>query len=384
MIKKKTIAIVINTSWNIFNFRSGLLKALQKEGYKIVAIAPKDDYSEKLEALGFEYHNIDINNKGTNPVEDAKLVFAFRRLYKEINPDVILQYTIKPNIYGSMAAGMLGIPVISNISGLGTVFLNDSLSSKVARFLYKVALKVPKKVFYQNVHDRELFIDSGLVNAKKTDLLPGSGIDTERFKPSEDTAKDSQKPLQFLFIARLVKDKGIIEYVRAAKQISVQRSAFSVQEEQEVEFCILGAFYPGNPTAITEDEMKVWEEEGSVKYLGVSDDVKSFISEADCIVLPSYREGLSRVLLEAASMAKPIITTNVPGCREVVDDGINGYLCDVKDADSLAKQMEKMILLSREEREEMGERGRRKVIKEFDEKIVIGKYSEAISLILNV
>jgi glycosyltransferase involved in cell wall biosynthesis len=337
-MKNKTIAIVINTSWNIFNFRLGLLKALQQEGYRIVAIAPKDEYSEKLEALGFEYHNIDINNKGTNPLEDAKLVYAFYKLYKEIKPDVLLQYTIKPNIYGAMAAGMLGVPVISNISGLGTVFLNDSISSKVARLLYKLALKVPKKVFYQNAHDRELFINSNLVKVEKTDLLPGSGIDTEKFKPLVEKKKNTDV-LRFLFIARLVKDKGIEEFVRAAKQISVQRSAFSVQKEQGVEFCILGAFYPGNPTAITEDEMKMWEEEGSVKYLGVSDDVKSLISEADCIVLPSYREGLSRVLLEAASMAKSIVTTNVPGCREVVDDGVNGYLCDVKDADSLAEQM---------------------------------------------
>ncbi len=379
-MKNKTIAIVINTSWNIFNFRLGLLKALQDEGYRIVAIAPKDEYSEKLEALGFEYHNININNKGTNPLEDAKLVYAFYKLYKEIAPDVLLQYTIKPNIYGSMAAGMLGIPVISNISGLGTVFLNDDLSSKIARFLYKIALKVPEKVFYQNAHDRELFIDSNLVKEEKTDLLPGSGIDTEKFKPLEKN-KENTNVLRFLFIARLVKDKGIVEFVRAAKQISVQRSAFSIEEEREVEFYILGAFYPGNPTAITETEMKVWEEEGYVKYLGVSDDVKTLIAEADCIVLPSYREGLSRVLLEAASMAKPIITTNVPGCREVVDNGVNGYLCEVKDADSLAEQMEKMILLSDEVRSEMGRKGREKVMKEFDEKIVIRKYQEAISVI---
>jgi len=381
----KTIAIVINTSWNIYNFRLGLLHTLQDDGYKIVCIAPKDEYSEKLEALGFEYYNIDINNKGTNPLEDAKLVFAFYRLYKEIAPDVLLQYTIKPNIYGSMAAGILGIPVISNISGLGTVFLNDSISSKIARFLYKVALKVPKKVFYQNAHDRALFINSGLVKVEKTDLLPGSGIDTETFKPLEDPVKESQKPLQFLFIARLVKDKGLEEFVQAAQILSATGYGLGVTKEQEqknykkLEFCILGAFYPGNPSAISEDEMKVWEEEGSVKYLGVSDDVKSVIAEADCIVLPSYREGLSRVLLEAASMAKPIITTNVPGCREVVDDGINGYLCEVKDADSLAEQMEKMILLSEVERREMGRRGREKVMKEFDEKIVIGKYKEAIA-----
>lgn len=371
LMEKKTIAIVINTSWNIFNFRLGLLKALQEEGYKIVAIAPRDEYTEKLEALGFEYHNIDINNKGTNPLEDAKLVFAFYKLYKKIAPDVILQYTIKPNIYGSMAAGMLGIPVISNISGLGTVFLNDSLSSKVARFLYKVALKVPKKVFYQNAHDRELFVQSNLVKAEKTELLPGSGIDIEKYKPLKEK-QENNNTLRFLFIARLVKDKGLVEYVEAAKQIT----------RSSTEFAILGAFYLGNPTAIKENEMQKWEREGAIKYIGTSDDVMSVISEYDCIVLPSYREGLSRVLLEAASMAKPIITTSVPGCKEVVDDGVNGYLCEVKDADSLAEQMRKMLKLTYEERSEMGRRGREKVVKEFNEKIVIKKYEETIASIL--
>ena len=183
-----------------------------------------------------------------------------------------------------------------------------------------------------------------------------------------------------------MRDKGLDEFVQAAQTINNalstnHRSPITIHNKTE--FCILGAFYPGNPTAITEDEMKVWEEEGSVKYMGTSDDVKFVIEEADCIVLPSYREGLSRVLLEAASMAKPIITSNVPGCKEVVDDGVNGYLCEVKDVESLAEQMKKMILLSEDESQEMGRRGREKVIKEFDEKIVIERYLEAISLILH-
>ena len=378
---QKTIAIVINTSWNIFNFRLTLMKSLREKGYRVVAIAPRDKYSEKIEQEGFEYHNINMNNKGTNPVEDAKLVYAFYKLYKEIEPDVILQYTIKPNIYGSIAAGRLGIPVISTITGLGTVFLKDSFSSKLAKFLYKVALKVPKKVFYQNAHDRELFVESKLVKEEKTDLLHGSGIDTERFKPSE-TIKEKKETLQFLFIARLVKDKGIVEYVRAAEIVQNSDHQSLITNHPKIEFCILGPFYPGNPTAISEDQMKIWEEEGAVKYLGESDDVMSVINEADCIVLPSYREGLSRVLLEAASMAKPIITTDVPGCREVVDDGVNGYLCEVKDVDSLAMQMEKMLLLSDDERREMGRKGREKVMSEFDGQLVIRKYLDTIDELL--
>lgn len=368
----KTVAIVINTSWNIFNFRLGLLTALQQEGYRVVAIAPKDDYSEKLESLGFEYHNIDINNKGTNPIEDAKLVLAFYGLFKKVRPDVLLQYTIKPNIYGSMAAGMLGIPVISNISGLGTVFLNDGLSSKVARLLYKLSMKVPKKVFFQNSHDRDLFVTTNLIDIAKTDLLPGSGINTAKFAPSAEVKSGTM--LRFLFVARLVNDKGVREYEAAAKALK--------QKYDNVEFAILGAYYPGNPTAVTKEEMRQWEEEKIVTYLGTNDDVRSVMLQADCVVLPSYREGLSRVLLEAASLERPIVTTDVPGCKEVVDDGINGFLCKVKDADSLAEQMEKMILLSDEERRAMGKKGRVKVISEFDEQIVIDKYIKAIEAIL--
>jgi len=347
---------------------------LQQEGYRIVAIAPLDKYSAKLEELGIEYHDIKINNKGTSPVEDAKLVYALYRLYKKVSADVLLQYTIKPNIYGSMAAGMLGMPVISNISGLGTVFLNDKLSSKVARLLYKIALRVPKKVFYQNTHDRELFIDSNLVQEDKTDLLPGSGIDTDKFKPLAAITSEGNA-LQFLFIARLVRDKGLVEYVDAAR---ILKAIYP-----DAECAILGEYYPGNPTAITELDMHAWEAEGIIKYLGTSDDVKLVIAAADCIVLPSYREGLSRVLLEAGSMAKPIITTDVPGCKDVVDDGINGFLCDVKNAAALAKQMERMICLSNAERQAMGQRGRDKIINEFDEKIVIDKYISAIGDLLS-
>ncbi len=368
----KTVCIVINTSWNIYNFRLGLLKALQQEGYKIIAIAPKDDYSHRLVELGFEYHNININNKGANPVEDLKLIYDFYKLYKQIKPDIILHYTIKPNIYGSIAVAMADIPAISNISGLGTVFLNEYLSSKIARFLYKFALQFPKKVFFQNSDDKTLFTQRRLVKRSKTGLLPGSGIDTEAFKPVENSGSD--RPMQFLFIARLVKDKGIMEYVEAARIIR--------KKYPDIDFSILGAYYPENPTAITEEQMYKWEEEGIVVYIGKSDDVQSVIAKFDCIVLPSYREGLSRVLLEAASMAKPIITTDVPGCKDVVSDGLNGYLCKVKDSQDLAQKMEKMINLDKLERLRMGQKGREKIINQFDEKIVIEKYLAAIEEVL--
>lgn len=311
-----------------------------------------------------------MNNKGTNPYEDLKLMLAYLKLYQKLKPDVVLHYTVKPNVYGTLASAIIGIPTISNISGLGTVFLNDKLSFKVARVLYKLALRYPKKVFFQNPHDLELFVYKKLVSEAVVGLLPGSGIDTNKFMPIE-VKKEKDEPFVFLLIARLIKDKGIIEYIEAAKIIKTKFN--------NVKFQLLGSLYLGNPTAISKEEVEKWEYENIVEYIGYSDDVKNWISQSDCVVLPSYREGLSRVLLEAASMAKPIITTDTPGCKDVVDHEVTGYLCEVKNAQCLAAQMEKMLQLSHFERVKMGEKGRQKVIAEFSEEIVIRKYLEIIN-----
>lgn len=366
----KTIGIVINTSWHIYNFRTGLIKALQKMGYKVIAIAPKDVYSQKLVETDMDYFEIKMNNMGTNPLEDTKLTYAYYKLFKEIKPDILLLYTIKPNIYGSIAAKLLNIPVISSITGLGTVFLHDNVSSKVAKLLYKIALKIPRKVFFENPYDKNVFLDQGFVEKEKVVLIPGAGINTNEYSPIGQVKSDEKNQLSFLFIARLVKDKGLIEYIEA---IRLLRAKYP-----NIEFAILGPYYPGNPTAITKKEMDEWVEEGIVNYLGESDDVKSIVSKYDCVVLPSYREGLSRVLLEAASMAKPIVTTNVPGCKDVVEDGVNGFLCEKEDAADLADKMEKIIQLTNGEQIQMGKRGREKVVKEFDEPIVNDKYIVAI------
>jgi len=367
----KKIAITLNTTWNIYNFRLNLMKKLRSNGYKVIAIAPKDNYVEKLQQEGFEWYDLKLDNNSTNPLKELKTIFNFYQVYKRVNPDIILQYTIKPNIYGSIAGGLLGIPIISNISGLGTVFLNNSLSSKVAKLMYRFSLKIPKKVFFQNRDDRDLFQKNRLVDIKKTDILPGSGIDIEKFAPVKHMRDDNK--IRFLMIARLVKDKGVIEYLKSAEIIK--------QRYKNVEFLLLGSFYCGNPTSITEYELNKWIYKGVVNYLGVSDNVQEEIAKVDCVVLPSYREGLSRVLLESASMAKPIITTNTAGCRDVVDDNVNGYLCEVKNHIDLANKMEKMINLDEIERVEMGKRGREKIVQNFDEKIVIDRYLDAIKMI---
>jgi len=286
-------------------------------------------------------------------------------------PDVYLGYTVKPNVYGSLAAHLLRIPVINNISGLGAVFIRDGWLLRVVRWMYRTALMRSAKVFFQNDDDRQLFISGGLLRAEMTDLLPGSGIDLNRFTPRPKTVGlGDESKFRFLLIARMLRDKGVGEYVEAARLLR--------QRWPLAEFCLLGFVDVQNPTAISDIEMDAWVAEGVVNYLGVSDDVRTQLVTADCVVLPSYREGTPRTLLEAAAMACPIITTDAVGCREVVDDGVNGYLCKVRDAGDLAAKMEQMLSLSLEQRSQMGQRGRAKMVSKFDEQIVIKKYLEAI------
>ena len=357
---------MINTSWNVYNFRLNLLQALQAQGYRIVVIAPKDNYSAKLKEEGFQFYHLPLDNDGTNTLKELRLFAELYKMYKSIQPDIILHYTIKPNIYGTLAAGFLEIPTINNISGLGTVFLNDKLSSKIARRLYRIALRFSKKVFFQNNEDMALFIKKNLLKKEIAERIPGSGIDTEKFKAPPCISKT----VTFLLIARLIKDKGILEYIEAIRIIK--------KEHKEVRFQIVGGLYEANPTAVKKEELEEWIKEGLIEHINHTDKIKDYISKASCIVLPSYREGLSRSLLEAASMSRPIVTCDVPGCRDVVEDGVNGFLCKVRDAKSLANAISKIIALSASQRKSLGQNGREKIIAEFSDDIIIKKYITTI------
>lgn len=367
----KKIVLSSNTSWSIYNFRLNLARALKKQGYKVIIVAPYDEYSEKLKNE-FKYYNIYINSKGTNPLEDIKTIITYYRLYKKIKPDLIINYTIKPNIYGSIGAHLNKIPHIAVITGLGYSFVRRSMLTTFIKYLYKISLKNSHKIFFLNKDDVRVFIEEGIVREEKIVILPGEGIDASKFKPIEIKKEDNK--FRFLLIARMIWDKGIKEYVEASKII---KSKYS-----NVEFLLLGPLGVNNPTAISEGTIQEWQNQGLIKYLGTRDDVKYEIAKADCVVLPSYREGISRVLLESASMEKPIITTEVPGCKEIVNDSINGFLCKPKDSNDLADKMEKMLKLNEEERKKMGMAGRMKVLKQFDEKIVINKYLETIRTIV--
>lgn len=365
------IVICVNTAWNLVNFRSGLIRALVLAGHDVVAVAPDDKYAFTLKDLGCRFVPLYMENGGTNPLQDALLMWRFLRFFSQEKPDLYLGYTVKPNVYGSIAARMHGIPVINNISGLGAVFIKGGWLLHVMCWLYRTAIKRSAKVFFQNQDDLTLFIEKGIVQPDITELLPGSGIDLNHFTPSPvPRFKDSNLRFQFLLIARMLRDKGVVEFVEAARLLR--------RNWPKVEFCLLGLVDVKNPAAISKDEMDAWVAEGVVTYLGVSDDVRQQLVFADCVVLPSYREGTPRCLLEAAAMARPIITTDAVGCREVVDDGVNGYLCKVGDAGDLAKKMKRMLSLSLDQRLKMGRNGRLKIEREFDERLVIKKYLDAI------
>lgn len=363
------IAITSNTSWYLFNFRRNTIRALLDNGYTVLAIAPEDNYSKKLIALGCKFIHVPIDQGGTNPLRDLQTFFCFLKNYYFHKPDVVLNFTPKNNIYSTLAAWVRGVPCINNIAGLGFLFINEGMSSKIARWLYKITQSKAKKIFFQNEEDRQLFILNKLAPEYLTDRIPGSGVDMERFV--ESPAIDDGK-VKFILIARMLYDKGVKEFVEAARLIK--------QKHSNADFFLLGFLDVNNPSAVSKQTMNEWVSEGIVQYLGVSDNVEFEIAKVDCVVLPStYREGVPKSLLEAGAMGKPIITTNSIGCRDVVDDGVNGFLCEPKNVTDLADKMEKLILMSHQERLAMGIKSRLKIEKEFDEKHVISKYLEAIS-----
>ncbi len=357
-----------NIAWSIYNFRLKLLKSLQDDGHEIYTVASKDEYSEKLEKEGFHFTEIRLNNNATNPLEDLKNIYDYYKIYKKINPDVICHNAIKPNIYGTIAASMLHIPVVNTISGLGMLFIKKSISTRIAKLLYRFSQRNASKIFFQNHDDLNLFLENKLVDGSKAQVIPGSGVDTSRFVPN--TAKEERLDFSFLFMGRLLYDKGIREYVDTVKLLKTKYP--------NTKFNILGPLYENNATAISKESLTDWINRGEIIYLGHTDRVEEVMKEVDCVVLPSYREGLSKVLIEASSMGLAIVTTNVPGCRDVVIDNETGLLCEVKSSKDLADKMEKMLLMSHEKRMKMGFKARERAIEIFDEKIIIGHYKEAI------
>lgn len=370
----KLIAISANTSWYIYNFRLNTIKTLLMNGYSVLVVSPQDQYSSKLINLGCEHIDIYIDARGKNPLNDLYLLSHFIKIYKNKKPDLILNFTPKNNIYSAIAARVNSIPVVNNIAGLGTVFVNDSIVCRITRLLYRLSQPKVNKIFFQNVDDLSLFLKCKISPVSNTELLPGSGVDLERFKytPTLDDGR-----IRFLLVARMLYEKGITYYAEVARNLKEKYGDY-------VEFRLLGFIDETNPNSIKKNTIEDWVNDGFINYLGSSDQVEEEIRKVDCVVLPSfYREGVPRSLLEAAAMGRPIITTDNVGCRETVIHNVNGFLCEPRSVDSLFTAIDKMIQLSHEQRTIMGIESRSMVEKKFDEKIVISRYINTIEQLIS-
>lgn len=363
------VLISINAAWNVANFRAGLVRALVADGHEVVAAVPDDGALDRVRALGARVVVVPMVSAGTSVLGDLALLWRYLRLLRRERPQAYLGWTIKPNTYGSLAARLLGVPRINNVSGLGTAFIRESWLTRVAEVLYRLGLGGSSTVFFQNADDRALFLARGLVEAGQTVLLPGSGIDVDHYDPAP-WPRPQDGAFRFLLVARLIRDKGVREFVEAARMIRARHPQVRCQ--------LLGFLDVDNRTAVSRAELDGWVREGVVEYLGAADDVRPHIAAADCVVLPSYREGLSRMLLEAAAMERPAIASDVPGCRDVVGHGRTGLLCAVRDAASLAARMEQMLALPAAQRQAMGQAARDRVAREFSEATVISAYREAL------
>lgn len=303
-----------------------------------------------------------------NPLADARLLFRYLSAMRKIRPSAYCGFTIKPNVYGAAAAQMAGVPAINNVTGLGTTFLSHNLMWRFTARLYRWAFRRSHRVFFHNEDDRAIFVRERIIRPEQGAVIPGSGINLEEFKPETG---DESRTVRFLFIGRAIRDKGIGEYVQAARILRAQMP--------EVRFQILGNPDPGNPTSVSTTEFQSWIDEGLIEHLGEHADVRPFIRDATAVVLPSYREGMSRALLEGAAMGKPLVGTDVAGCRELVEEGVTGALCQPRDGPSLAAAMERIARSTPEQLQAFGRAGRARVEREFGDQIVVEAYLQALA-----
>ncbi|WP_298567164.1 glycosyltransferase family 4 protein [uncultured Aliiroseovarius sp.] len=362
------IILTVNAAWNALNFRRPVIEALLAQGARVTVLAPVDDSVSALRSVGCEVIDLQMDVQGLSPWQDARLVKSFQDHFARIQPDVVLGYTVKNNIFGAVAAGRLAIPFLPNVSGLGTAFLSGGGLQLIVETLYKWAFRRLPIVFFQNQDDCALFQARGLTTSAQARILPGSGIDLRAFQATPFAQNDTAT---FLMVSRLLRDKGVMEYVEAARRLRARRT--------DVRFQILGPVDAANRSALGADDVARWQSEGIIEHLGSAKDVRPYIAQADCVVLPSYREGAPRTLLEAAAMARPVIATDVPGCRHVVDHGRSGLLCAPRDASALTATMAQYLDLPQPQRAAMGVAGRRKMEQEYDEKLVVAAYLSAIS-----
>ncbi len=369
MVGSAKILLVANTGWYLYNFRLPLARRLRDEGFDVTLVSPYDTYVDRLRAEGFEHHALlRLERRSVNPVFELFALWELVRLYWAMGPRAVHHFTIKCVLYGTIAAKLAGVKsVVNAVTGLGHIFLGQRLVTRMlrppVRWLYRNILKARRgHVVFQNPDDLDAFIQAGLVSPEKTVLIRSSGVCLQRFSPRPGGPDDpAGRVPTVLFVGRLIAEKGIHDFVEAARMVKAQH---------DVCFQVAGDPDPGNPSSVDLATLEGWRREGAVDLLGHVDRIDDVIALSDIMVLPSYREGTPRSLLEAAAMGKPLIATDVPGCREVVEDGFNGHLVPLRDARALAQAITDLVE-NRERAMAMGMNGRTKVAAEFSvEKVV--------------
>lgn len=362
-MKKRNILVLTNNIAGIYNFRKEVMKAIVEDGYEVYISEPDDDERTRdLKNLGCHIILTRVDRRGLNPLADFWLMMRYRMMIRKLKPVVVLSYTIKPNVYGGIAARFCRVPQLANVTGLGDAVENGGWLQKLTVTLYKIGLGKAHRVFFQNKSNRELCIKLGIADDSSV-LLPGSGVNLTHHTLQLYPADEGK--VRFLFIGRLLKDKGIEEYFEAAQKIN--------EKYPNTEFQILGRI-EGN----YEKKLRILEKKRIVSYFGMSSDVRPFYGNAHCTIMPSYHEGMSNVNLESAANGRPVITTNVPGCRETVDDGKTGFLVEPRNTQSLIEAVERFINLPYKQKEAMGREARKKVEREFDRQIVVNEYLKVI------
>ncbi|MEH6552216.1 MAG: glycosyltransferase family 4 protein [Pseudomonadales bacterium] len=366
---KRTIVLSANTSWYLYNFRASTIRRFLSEGYRVVCLSPEDDFSQRLvEHVGCEWLPLNMDNKGKNPFKDIGLVLRFWQVYRLLRPVAAFHFTIKNNVYGTWAARLLGVPAINNVSGLGTAFIRKGIVGGIVRLLYKLSMPLAYKVFCQNEEDLHLLIENKLVPQDRLFLLPGSGVDLDAFHPG--LLKPHEGEFRFLYAGRMLADKGLYELIAAVQALHAKGVHCSLW--------LCGFADVENVSAISEAHLNEWGQQNNIEWLGPSDNMASMYAQVDCVVLPSYREGMPRSLLEAGAMGLPVVATDVPGCRNIVSDGFNGLLCEVQSSESLQGALQRMLSMSDAERRAMGANGRARVSEKFSEAIVIEAAVDAV------
>jgi glycosyltransferase involved in cell wall biosynthesis len=364
---KKKVLLLVNHEIVIYNFRKELIEALIEKGYEVIISCPYGVSIEKLIQLGAFHKNIKIDRRGINPINDFILFLNYKKLVRKYNPDVILTYTVKPNIYGGLVSRITKTPILVNITGLGSALEKKGLINLITTMLYKYALKNANMVFFQNNENLKFMIDKG-IKGREYKLIPGSGVNVEYFEYLEYPINPT---INFFYVGRVMKEKGIDYYLQAAKVIK--------SKYKNIVFHVLGACEEKYKSIL--DEYKI---NGYIIYHGKVDDVRQYYKYAHAIIHPSFHEGMSNVLLEAASSGRPIIASNIAGCREIIDEGLNGFTFESKNQESLNKIVEKFIKLSDQEKKQMGINGREKMIKDFNRKRIVDIYIENINKIMEV